>query len=148
MKTVKYSKFRIILVIPVCNLTLHLTLPYFLPYLTIRLTLSYCMSYLTLLYLMSYLTLPYLTLPQCGQLGLQNANWATQKNVWLLKKQCWPYLKIGLHFTELYNSRRCQMRAKVVKTKFIFSISVRIERIIKTFHFFHLKGCLLKLVKI
>ncbi len=26
---------------------------------------------------------------QCGQLGLQNANWATQKSVWLLKKQCW-----------------------------------------------------------
>ncbi len=26
---------------------------------------------------------------QCGQLGLQNANWATRKSVWLLKKQCW-----------------------------------------------------------
>ncbi len=28
MKTIKYSKFRIILVIPVCNLILPLTLPY------------------------------------------------------------------------------------------------------------------------
>ncbi len=46
------------------------------------------------------------------------------------------HLKIGLHFTELYISRGCrQLRAKVVKTKFIFLISARIERIIKTFLF-------------
>ncbi len=66
-KNYKYSKFRIILIIPVCNLTLHLTLPYFLPSLTIHLTLPYIlpyrMSYLTLPYLMSYLTVCYLTLP-------------------------------------------------------------------------------------
>ncbi len=62
MKTIKYSKFRSILVIPVCNFTLPLTLPsfllYLLPYLTIHLTLHY----LTLRYLMSYLALLYLTL--------------------------------------------------------------------------------------
>ncbi len=61
------------------------------------------------------------------------------------------HLKIRLHFTELYNSRGCQMRTKVVKTKFIFSISARTERIIKTFlffNFFYLKRCLLKWVYI
>ncbi len=61
VKTIIYSKFRIILVIPVCNLTLHrwrLTLPYLtLPYLTLCLTLSYILPYLR-----SYLT-PYFTLP-------------------------------------------------------------------------------------
>ncbi len=75
-KTVKYSKFQIILGSAsknyqifeisnqVCNLTLHLTLPYFLPYLTIRLTLLYRMSYLTSPHLtLPYLTLPYLTIP-------------------------------------------------------------------------------------
>ncbi len=68
VKTIKYSKLRsFILVILVCNLTLHLTLPYFLPYLTIpyvlpHLTLSCVLFYLTLPYLMSYLTLQYLTL--------------------------------------------------------------------------------------
>ncbi len=60
---------------------------------------------------------------QCCQLGLQCANWATQKSIWLLKKQCWRlpknwatfyqvpdtrHFKIGLHFTELYNSRGCR----------------------------------------
>ncbi len=46
------------------------------------------------------------------------------------------HLKIGLHFTKLCNSRGCrQMRAKVVKMKFIFSIYARIGRIIKTFLF-------------
>ncbi len=38
VKTIKYLKFRIILIIPVYNLTLHLTLPYFLPYLTLPYT--------------------------------------------------------------------------------------------------------------
>ncbi len=57
MKTIKYSKFRIILVIPVCNLTLPLTLPSFLPYLTLP------TSYLTLHYILPYLILPYHTTP-------------------------------------------------------------------------------------
>ncbi len=62
VKTIKYLKFRIILVIPICNLTLHLTLPYFLLYLSIRPTLPYRMSYLTftLPYVLPYHTLPYL----------------------------------------------------------------------------------------
>ncbi len=52
------------------------------------------------------------------------------------KSSVGSYLKIGLHFIELYNSRGCrQMRVKVVKMKFIFSISAKIERIIKTFLF-------------
>ncbi len=68
VKTIKYSKFRIILIIPVGNLTLPLTLPYHTSYLTIRhitlhLTLHYLtLPYFTLLYL-PYLTLPYLTIP-------------------------------------------------------------------------------------
>ncbi len=85
VKTIRYSKFRIIFVISVCNLTLPLTLPYFLLYLTsyliipyvllyftipylkptLCLTLPYILTYLTfyftLPYLMSYLTIPYLT---------------------------------------------------------------------------------------
>ncbi len=71
-------KFRINLVISVCNITSRLTLPYFLPYHTcyftvpcltsLHLTLPYhtlCLPYLTLPYITSYLTLslvlPYLT---------------------------------------------------------------------------------------
>ncbi len=50
----KYLKFRIILVIPGCNLTLPLPLPSFLPYLFIRLTLPY----LTLPYILPYLAIP------------------------------------------------------------------------------------------
>ncbi len=63
VKTMKYLKFQIILVIPVCKLTLLLTLPSFtLPYLTLPyLTLHYLTSYHTLLDLT--LTLPCLTLP-------------------------------------------------------------------------------------
>ncbi len=78
VKTIKYSNFRIILVIPVRNLTLHLTLPYLpyltipcrvsyltlcltLPYHTLRLTLPYLRSYLTLHLTLTYI-LPYLTL--------------------------------------------------------------------------------------
>ncbi len=60
VKTITYSKFRIILFIPVCNLTLHLT---FLPYLTICRTLPYRMSYLTLPYVLPYFTVSYLTIP-------------------------------------------------------------------------------------
>ncbi len=73
VKTIKYLKFKIILVIPVCNLTLPLTLPYHmscltLPYLTSYLTLPYVLPYLTISYVLTwpyvlpYLTLPYLTL--------------------------------------------------------------------------------------
>ncbi len=58
VKTSKYSKFRIILGIPVRNFTLPLTLPYF-----IRSTLPYLTFYLTLCLTLPYLTLPYLTLP-------------------------------------------------------------------------------------
>ncbi len=59
VKTIQYSKFRIIPVIPVCNLTLHLTLPYHKSYLTI----PYVLPHLTLPYVLPYLTLPYLTIP-------------------------------------------------------------------------------------
>ncbi len=68
VKTIKYSKFRIICVISVCNLTLPLTLPYHtsyltLPYITLHLTLHYLtLPYLNPTYLMSYLT-SYFTLP-------------------------------------------------------------------------------------
>ncbi len=87
VKTMKYLKFRIILVIPVRNLALPLTFPSFLPYFTsyftlpyftipycnliLCLTLPYFMSYLTLHPILPYLTLsltlpyilPYLTIP-------------------------------------------------------------------------------------
>ncbi len=64
VKTINYSKFRIILVIPVCNLTLPFTLPYFLLYLSPYLTFPYITLHITLHYLtLPYLTLPYLTLP-------------------------------------------------------------------------------------
>ncbi len=63
-ETIKYSKFH--LVISVCNLTLLLTLPYFLkyvlPYLTLPHVLPYITLHFTLHYLTSYLTLPYHTL--------------------------------------------------------------------------------------
>ncbi len=49
-ETSKYSKFRIILFVSVCNLTLPLTLPYLT-------------SYLTLPYITIHLALPYHTLP-------------------------------------------------------------------------------------
>ncbi len=62
VKTIKYSKFQIILFISVCNFTFYLTLPYILPYLTLRLTLHYLTSYLTLPYVLPYFTLPYHTL--------------------------------------------------------------------------------------
>ncbi len=55
----KYLKFRIILVTPVYNLTLPLTLLYVLPYLPSYLTLPY----LTLPYILPYITIPYYTLP-------------------------------------------------------------------------------------
>ncbi len=74
VKTIKYLKFQIILVILVCNLTLPLILPSLLLYLALpHITLPYLMSYHTLLYLTltlpsltlftSYLTLPYHTIP-------------------------------------------------------------------------------------
>ncbi len=69
VKTIKYSKFRIILFISVCNFTLPLTIPYHtsylaltLPYITLRHTLHYLTSYLTLPYILPYITV-HLTLP-------------------------------------------------------------------------------------
>ncbi len=67
METIKYSKFRIILFISVCNLTLPyitlnltLRLPYVLPYLTVPYhTLPYALPYLTVPYHNLLLTLPY-----------------------------------------------------------------------------------------
>ncbi len=59
----EYSKFRIILFISVCTSTLHLTLPYFLLYITSHLTLHYHTSCLTLPYHTLCLTLLYYTLP-------------------------------------------------------------------------------------
>ncbi len=63
MKTMKYLKFRIILVITVCNLTLPLTLPHILPYISLHLTSHYCTSCLTLPYHTLCLTLLYYNLP-------------------------------------------------------------------------------------
>ncbi len=59
VKTIKCSKFWII-VIPVCNLTLPLTLPYFLLYLFPYLIIHLILPYLTIPYVLPYLTISYL----------------------------------------------------------------------------------------
>ncbi len=60
------KNYQIILIIPVCNLTLNLTLPYFSPYLTLPYVLPYhtvCHTSPYLTYVLPCFALPYLTLP-------------------------------------------------------------------------------------